>query len=240
MCVLTYIPTSKNGFILSSNRDEATLREAAIPPRKYIINGCPIFYPKDPRGGGTWIASCGKFALCLLNGAFQKHVPNPPYRQSRGKVILDFYSFQGVQDFVQNYDFTNIEPFTLVIIENINALTLNEIRWDGQQAHLKNYPADQPHIWSSATLYSDEIIAERQTWFSDFLSHKTITSSEEILPFHHNGGKEDTRNAIKMNRDDELKTISITQFQIDETAFRIRYEDLIKQKNYDFRVFAEC
>ena len=89
MCVLTYIPTENQGFILTSNRDEAVSRTLALPPKKYQLGGQYVFFPKDPQGDGTWIGSCGNYTLCLLNGGIEKHVPKPPYRKSRGKVILD-------------------------------------------------------------------------------------------------------------------------------------------------------
>lgn len=240
MCVLTFLPSGEDGFILTSNRDEATVRLAAFPPKKYLEKGVPIFYPKDPQGGGTWIGGCGSFTLCLLNGAFQKHEPAPPYRQSRGRVILDFYAFLNVKKFIEEYQFEGIEPFTLVILDKCNKLIVNEIRWDGERVHYANFPADIPKIWSSSTLYPDEVIAERAAWFTDFLERNKNIDSDEILKFHHFGGKKDVENAIKMNRNDVLKTVSITQFQVDETQFKIQYEDLKIQKSYSFRIFGEC
>jgi hypothetical protein len=241
MCVLTYIPTSDKGFILTSNRDEATARLAAIPPRKYEVNGHSVFYPKDPQGGGTWIGGCGQFTLCLLNGGFEKHIPSPPYRQSRGKVILDFYNFLNVNQFFNEYQFEGIEPFTLIIIESNNSLIINEIRWTGTEKQYAVYNNRKAHIWSSVTLYPHEIIQERETWFKDFMVQNDHNPSQEnVLRFHHFGGKGDERNDIKMNRDNALKTISITQFVINEEEFTIHYEDLQQTKTYDYRVLMEC
>lgn len=237
MCVLTFIPLENNGFILTSNRDEAVAREAALPPKKYKINGQNIFFPKDPQGGGTWIASCGFFTLCLLNGGLIKHIPNPPYRKSRGKVILDFYDFKDVNLFIENYNFDNIEPFTLIIIENSNYLIINELRWTGKELLHKKIDAHFPQIWSSVTLYSPEIIKERENWFKDFL--RELPNSKQILEFHHTAGNGDKKNAIKMNREDKLKTISISQFIVSQTAFTLYYEDLQNNKQYNYRIFLE-
>lgn len=238
MCVLTYIPTENNGFILTSNRDEAISREPAIPPKKYKVNGQNVFFPKDPQGSGTWIGSSGDYTLCLLNGAFFKHIPQPPYRQSRGKVIIDFFEFQSIPAFIENYNFDGIEPFTLIIIESSATLSIYEIRWNAERVFCKRIDESEAQIWSSATLYSPEIIEKRQQWFSEFL--KNEPTSTTILDFHHFGGKEDIRNGIKMNRDNKLKTISITQFVVNENEFTIRYEDLQANRIYDYRVFQEC
>jgi hypothetical protein len=240
MCVLTFIPIENKGFILTSNRDEAVSRKLAIPPQKYYVNGHQVFFPKDPQGNGTWIGSDSNFTLCLLNGGLEKHISRPPYRQSRGKVILDFYKYLNVQNFFNEYDFSDIEPFTLVILEASEGLNLYEIRWTGGDKILKNIAADKPQIWSSVTLYSPEIIRQREKWFSDFIQQNPVVSSENILNFHHFGGEGDSHHTIKMNRENLLKTISITQLQINEEQFLIRYEDLSINKTYYCRVFKEC
>ena len=244
MCVLTYLPTSNgtppNGFIFTSNRDESVVRESAIPPRKYKIENRYILFPKDPFGGGTWIGGCDTFTLCLLNGGFEKHIPTPPYRHSRGKVILDFYKYFDVNKFLKNYNFDNIEPFTLVIVSRDNILTIYEIRWTGRKIFHKIHGANTPKIWSSVTLYTPEIIQERERWFDNFLQENPNYSAEDILKFHHFGGKGDVRNDIKMNRENKLKTLSITQFRIDDENFVVEYQDLQKDKNFVYRVFTEC
>lgn len=237
MCVLTYIPTENNGFILTSNRDESVIREAAIPPKKYNVHGQTVFLPKDPKGGGTWIGSCGSFTLCLLNGGYQKHIPKPPYRQSRGKVVLDFYRYYNLNDFINNYSFEGIEPFTLIVINSIGNLIMNEIRWDGTRVYNKKLNTSEPQIWSSVTLYSPEVIQERERWFQDFLIQDI--NRDTILDFHHFGGGADTRNSIKMNRDNQLKTISITQYVINHSEFVISYHDLQADNKFQYRIFRE-
>jgi Transport and Golgi organisation 2 len=239
MCVLTYLPTP-SGFIFTSNRDESVVREAAIPPRKYEIEGRYVFFPKDPLGGGTWIGGCDTFTLCLLNGGFEKHISTPPYRHSRGKVILDFYKYLDVEIFLQKYNFDNIEPFTLVIINRYNSLIINEIRWTGKEVFSKKLSANEARIWSSVTLYTPQIIQERERWFDIFLQENPNYTADDILKFHHFGGNGDVRNNIKMNRENKLKTLSVTQFSIDSENFVVRYEDLQKDKNFVYRVFTEC
>jgi Transport and Golgi organisation 2 len=240
MCVLTYIPTKNDGYLFTSNRDESVLREAALPPRKYELEGRYVFFPKDPVGGGTWIASCDRFTLCLLNGGLEKHIPAPPYRQSRGRIILDFYKFQNFDNFAQNYPFDGIEPFTLIIIDRNNTLSINELRWTGSRVLKKEIDTQKPHIWSSATLYSSEIRQEREQWFADFLQKNPNCTEEDVLNFHHLGGKGDEQNDIKMNRENKLKTLSVTQFSISNENFLVRYQDLQKEKDFVYRVFTEC
>lgn len=239
MCVLTYIPIKSGGYLFTSNRDESVLREAALPPRKYELGGRYVFFPKDPVGGGTWIAGCDRFTLCLLNGGLEKHIPSPPYRQSRGQIILDFYQFQDIDSFYQNYQFEGIEPFTLIIIDRENSFIINELRWTGTQMLTKQLDGKKPHIWSSVTLYTPQVIQEREQWFLDFLENNPNCTEENVLNFHHFGGKGDIRNSIKMNRENKLKTLSVTQFSISNENFLVRYQDLQKEKDFVYRVFTE-
>jgi uncharacterized protein with NRDE domain len=74
MCVLTFVPNTDFGYILTNNRDENSVRPKAIPPRKYKIGNSAIYFPKDAHAGGTWIAQNQSYTLCLLNGAFEKHI----------------------------------------------------------------------------------------------------------------------------------------------------------------------
>jgi uncharacterized protein with NRDE domain len=233
VCVLTYIPTSQ-GYLVTSNRDEATARAAAISPQAYEVNGKQLYFPKDPQGGGTWITTDGGTTACLLNGGYKNHVRQLPYRQSRGLVVTDFFSFETVEKFYRNYAFAGIEPFTLIIFSQDKS-TIKEIRWTGKRADLNIFDALKPRIWSSATLYSDEIIRERQNWFTKFLEKEEIVA-ESVLHFHHFGGKGDEENDIKMNREGILKTVAITQFIVNTESFAVKYEDLQAKKSVDLVV----
>jgi uncharacterized protein with NRDE domain len=131
MCTVSFLPKKGNSFILTSNRDEDMLRQTALPFQKYSLNNKSLYYPKDPKAGGTWIATePNSFTVCLLNGAFKAHTPNPPYNKSRGIVLLDFFKYNNQYDFIKQYDFSNIEPFTLLFVKrqqdyaNLNGMAL--------------------------------------------------------------------------------------------------------------------
>ncbi len=220
--------------MLTSNRDESVLREPAWPPALYTHSNHQVMYPKDPKGGGTWLAtSSNHFTLCLLNGAFERHVPNPPYRQSRGLVVTDFFKYNDVDLFVRNYLFTGIEPFTLVMIQHQSVVTIHELRWDGKTVYVKTIDGAQPQIWSSATLYDPEVIAARKEWFADFLTMNIEPGLQDMLSFHHFGGSGDSGTDILMNRNNILRTISITAVKVCETGTYMLYEDIVTDKITD-------
>ena len=48
---------------------------------------------------------------------------------------------------------TDIEPFTLVLVDWSNELETYELVWDGLIKHFNKLP-QEPKIWSSSTLYT--------------------------------------------------------------------------------------
>jgi uncharacterized protein with NRDE domain len=237
MCVLTYLPLDDGGFILTHNRDESTARAKAITPRQYWLNGQSVIYPKDPKAGGTWIATSSHFTLCLLNGAFEKHEASPPYRQSRGWIILDFLTFRNLSDFIGNYQFTGIEPFTLIIIDQLNEFQLTELRWDGQDVYVDSKDDRKPYIWSSATLYDSSVRQSRERWFENWVEQNPDFEAEKILEFHHTGGNGDIENDLKMNRNGELLTQCIAQIKYDTNhRHEVIYQDLLSNNGQRYCV----
>lgn len=236
MCTLTYLPLSDNTYLLTSNRDESPLRKKAKAPEITKINGAKVLYPMDGRAGGTWIAASEANRIaCLLNGAFERHWPNPPYRLSRGLMVLDSFRYHKVDEFISHYDFKGMEPFTFVAFEHLHQTVINELRWDGQQSYVKRYDATKPQIWSSASLYTPEVVKRREQWFQKWLKEHTEYDVNEIRQFHMFGGEGDIYNDIRMNRLELVKTISITSVKVETGKIEMWYKDLLNdQLTYKF------
>jgi len=227
MCTVTFLPKGKGKYILTSNRDE-TPKRAAAPPKIYEIHGREVTFPKDPLAGGTWIATDNKrFTLCLLNGAFEKHKHVPPYKESRGIMLLDFFRYYDPIIFQSTYDFSGIEPFTLIIVDSEESTKIYELRWDEQALSFKELKNDAPHIWSSSTLYPKEIADQRALWFKDWLKQHSTFEQAEIIDFHKNGGRGDLWNNFIMKRGDYLQTVSITCIE-KNNLYKMVYEDLLE------------
>ncbi len=229
MCTVTYIPMMGNkNFLLTSNRDEAPGR-AALAIKKQRINDVEVLFPEDPHAHGSWIgASQNGRVVCLLNGAFDFHQRNPPYRMSRGLVVLDALSSSSIDDFILEYSLENIEPFTLVICAHDLLL---ELRWDGIKKHVLQLDNSKRHIWASSTLYTNEWRAMRRDWFKEWSTAHPAPSKKEIMAFHGDKSKGDLSNGLIMNREDKVKTISITcvEGNLEETTIDFEHVDLIKE-----------
>ncbi len=222
MCTVTFIPTA-NSVFLTSNRDESPDRRASglmsfHAPGKNIIH-----YPLDAESGGSWIAytDSGRIA-CLLNGAFEPFTPNPPYRQSRGQVVIDAASEVDIDAFLAEYSFDHIAPFTLLIYEQQK---FQQLIWDGENKYLTSLSSKEPQIWSSVTLYSSEVRAWRKSLFEKWIVGKTSFDREEIMQFHQmthgNPG-----NDFVMNRNEIVKTLSTTSIVLKEKSGSLLHVEL--------------
>ncbi|MRX68041.1 Transport and Golgi organisation 2 [Flavobacterium resistens] len=229
MCTVSFI--NNNGVaIITSNRDEKVIRPGAVVPRNYCHNGKNIMYPKDSKAGGTWFAMDENgTVLVLLNGGITKHIPVLPYRKSRGLIVLDIISDVSSKDFWKQIDLKNIEPFTLVLFQE---KVLYELIWDGCSKRTTKLDETQNHIWSSVTLYSEEIRKERSNWFFDFVKDKNEISALDMLDFHKKTQSDDTQNGLIINRENVMKTLSVTQVVIEKNKGAMKYYDLIKTEDF--------
>lgn len=229
MCTVSFIKTADK-TIITSNRDEKIIRPNAIPPRSYLVNGKNVMYPKDPKAGGTWfVIDENGIVLILLNGADEKHMLQLPYRKSRGLIVLELIGHESPKDFWNKIDLENIEPFTIVLYQNNS---LYQLRWNGNHKEINLLDTTKNHIWSSSTLYSKSIRDKRVNWFHSFLDVTPAITETEMLHFHRYTENENQENGLVINRNQEMKTVSITQTVIELNKVTILHYDLIEQEDF--------
>jgi hypothetical protein len=230
MCTVTFIP-SGNHFFFTSSRDERVERAIAAFPELNEIKGQSVLFPRDLPAGGSWIAvhESGNTAV-LLNGAIRAHRPQPPYRKSRGLILLDIISNSSPVDAFEKSDFNRIEPFTVILFEDKNLLSG---KWDGKTKRLESLNNRIPHIWSSVTLYDRDTIKKREGWFNKWLSNNPNPSVADIIRFHQQGGDGDPVNDLLMNRAGKLFTNSISSVRLSPETAAFRYVDLRGGKTAD-------
>ena len=228
MCTVSFV-FSNGKAIFTHNRDEKVARPSAIEPQKYIVNNKNIYFPKDQKAGGTWyaVAESGT-VLVLLNGADEKHQLKPSYRKSRGLIVLDLISSNSPIEEWNSSDLSDIEPFTIVLFQDKK---LFQLRWNEVEKSTLNLDVNQSHIWSSSTLYPKEIREHRAELFQNFIVSNEI-SAEKLFQFHRYTKGDDSENGLIINRNGELKTLSITQTVIQENKIVLSYHDLQNQQEF--------
>ncbi|MEM1122348.1 MAG: NRDE family protein [Bacteroidota bacterium] len=229
MCTVTFMPTAKNEFILTSNRDENASRSPQNISQMEE-NGQTLIFPRDTTAGGTWIAASSQNRLvCLLNGAFDRHPRKPPYRKSRGIMVLEYFQSTDANQFFAAYDLSGMESFTMITYEQGQ---LWDFRWEetSGQKYIKSLDTTQYHIWSSATLYEKPIQRKREKWLDEWLVGRTDFSSSAILELHKRGGEGNPSIDFMMHRYNHLvETVSITQVAGKNGQLQMTYHDLIRE-----------
>lgn len=225
MCTVTYLPLGNKQYVLTSSRDEHKTRPVALPP-KAAANGIEdLLYPQDPQGGGTWFAANGRGATAtLLNGAYEPYAPAPSYRHSRGLVPLAVLQYPTVDHFVQDYPLEALAPFTLIVAQPGQ---LHELRWTGKKLDHHRPDPDDPHIWSSATLYSPDAQWQRKVWLAEWLAGRYTDVADHMLSFHMQW-QPDVPPPLRLRMETTShRTVSITQRHWAEPLPRWHYQDLI-------------
>jgi hypothetical protein len=229
MCTVTYYKDDDK-IILTSNRDENISRPSATKIKAASFNTGTIYYPFDPKGKGTWFATKNNgVTVVLLNGAERKHIAKPPYRKSRGLILLEIIQMENILLGWKKIDLHKIEPFTLIVASHNDLMKLT---WNGKTKKIKYLDHSIPHIWSSVTLYSNSIIKKRQKWFNDFIIQKqSVLNEKELIYFHRNTQANDVENGIFMNRNNITLTKNITQAIIKENKLSLEHFDILTTTN---------
>jgi hypothetical protein len=228
VCTVSFYKDNEK-VIITSNRDENINRPDALPPTKIKLENTTVFCPIDPQHQGTWFAVNQKGnVFVLLNGAEEKHIPNPPYRKSRGLILLDIADSTNYFDKWNLINLENIEPFTIVAFFNKNLI---QYTWNGVAKKNAVLDTNIPHIWSSATLYHTETIALRKEWFVQFINqNKEKLEANDFLKFHSKTNNEDKHNGLIINRNNMMLTKNITQCVLEKSSFTLLHQDLIMKK----------
>ncbi|HYV94566.1 MAG TPA: NRDE family protein [Chitinophagales bacterium] len=229
MCTVSFVPLANQHFILTSNRDETVARGLASAPVIIEKEKYQLVCPVDPLASGTWIAASNfGDVVCLLNGAFKKHKHQPPYRKSRGLVVMDYFDVGDPKKFSSEYDLTGIEPFTMVMGHRKNSLQLFELRWDGNQKYFIQLDENDFHLWSSATLYNDEIADGKKKQFKTQLDAEKEISPEKLIGIHQHFLYEDW--VKPPERVQVVSTLSITSVSQTVEKLEMNYCDLVRKE----------
>ena len=229
MCTVTYIPRKDKSYILTSNRDESFERgSVTIFPQQLERNGKTVLSPIDEKANGTWLLTTeDRITLCILNGAFQKHKHQPPYRYSRGLIPFKYLEYSSTDEFIDFIDLKGVEPFTLVICEK--GIALSTLVWDGLKKHISKLDPNEPCIWSSSTLYDSNTKEYKEQLFNDYLS-KIENESINTLDFHTIGIDNPIEPCIFIKRE-KVQTVSISVVTVDENHSVLFHQDYLKNKN---------
>jgi len=233
MCTVVFIPKGDKIYF-ASLRDENPLRPKAFVPNVYKENNVVILSPIDALAGGTWLGTTSSGSvIILLNGGVKKHERKTNYRKSRGIIVAELLASISP---VLNWDLMDmqgIEPYTLVVWSEGN---LFQLVWDGNNKYGAILKANQPYIWSSATLYDSDAKAYREQLFQQWLEMNRPVSSMSLFDFFKSSA--DSKNGFLINRNEQMKTLSYTfiELRIDSSS-AIEYHDLTGNTTHNKKIW---
>lgn len=230
MCTITYIPKEDGSFILTQSRDELASRSIATPPVSRKINNIEHLFPVDPDSKGTWIGmSANQKVACLINGGNSKYIPQPPYKHSRGLIIPKYFESIDFNDFYNNYQFDNLEPFTLLVLENGKFL---ELRKEPETLVLRELDNTKPYIFSSVNLYNQEIHHEKEKMYNKWLESNSNIQPMDTIVFHDNFRIDKEGPVFLKNGKDKLQTVSTTAIHFQPKTTDMIYFDRINDMTF--------
>jgi hypothetical protein len=152
---------------------------------------------------------------------------------------MDYFDKGNPGNFYSLYDLINIEPFTMVIVSGKKNTELFELRWDGKEKFFKSLNAGQIYLWSSATLYREEIAAAKERLLRKIIEEQTSKSltPELLLRIHQKFLYQDW--VFPPERIEMFATLSITSLELKDAALNMYYQDLIQNSLSDISLALE-
>jgi hypothetical protein len=68
---------------------------------------------------------------------------------------------------------------------------------------------------------------KREQWFTDWLGAASVIDQQSILELHLNGGEGDPHNDYVMNRNNIVRTVSITSVHFSSENISMAFRDLL-------------
>ncbi|MDD3457982.1 MAG: NRDE family protein [Weeksellaceae bacterium] len=179
MCIVSIFSNETGDFLLTHNRDESRLRPFSEQIQTAEYHHKNWTGPLDLVSGGTWIYYSDEYACCILNGAYDKHSHRPPYRLSRGLLILELLNYSSIDQFIDRVNLKKIEPFTMIMLK-LRTVEKKILVWDGTERFVEDLSDEKLIVRSSSPLYSPD---EKSAHFKAFNELESV-DSEGVFELH--------------------------------------------------------
>jgi hypothetical protein len=232
MCTISIVPFKEKLFF-TFNRDEHPARQTPEYITKEKNGDKEIVFAKDVKGGGTWFVIDNKGNVAMLfNGGYVKHEKKTDYQQSRGLLLLTIAKQPNMLAYFETIALENIEPFSIILYEQKK---MYRLIWNGSTKEVVALSLMNPHIFSSATIYTKEVQDDRKVWLNQYLNNNP---QPDMFHFHCNYKKEDAANGLILKRNELLQTLSVSQAQVGNGEVCIQHFDVLQQKFYNDKLIC--
>ena len=231
MCTVSWT-LSADGYHLFCNRDEKRSRARAVPPCIHTELKLQMVWPRDPEGGGTWIAVNSRgISLALLNGCnlgeptggeLAKANAGVPPKESRGALparLIRLGSVRAIWGAVEAMRLGKYLPFTLLVLAP--GETAQVLGWDGQE---KRNIADCASFGfiTSSSMDPCGVRKYRRALFDSLRRQSSTVSPKVLCSFHESHGKAASAYSPCMHRPD-AETVSFSWIRVDAAEVNFFY-----------------
>ncbi|ERS81046.1 hypothetical protein Q672_06955 [Marinobacter sp. EVN1] len=223
MCTLSW-QYSPAGLDLFFNRDESLQRPEAGPPVVECRDGVSTVMPKDPLGGGTWIAanSQGLIVALLNNYRYPSRVPAVK-ATSRGLLVRHLSSARTVaevRELLWGETLSRYPPFILLAF---NTQPCGPIKWEWTGELLKETRDLAGTTISSSSLMPRVVPALRRYLVRLAMKHcEPGRAVGRLMDLHQNKHGWPESVAIAMKRKGRA-TVSMSHIRVTDTDVTFRY-----------------
>ncbi len=220
MCTLSWMATTE-GLTLCFNRDESIARPLAEAPRLHAGEAHSFLAPRDPLGGGTWLAvRADGIALALLNH-YGAQPPSAP-KHSRGLIVWQLAAAADPADAWQRLtrSLDGVAPFHLIHLRR-NAVRIES--WDGLA--LSSRQATWPTGMISTSSSNDpNVLPRRNRAFKKMTEKNGPLTDTDLMRFHEGAHDGDPHSSVWMDRG-ERRTVSQSRIKLGNSAARFSYRE---------------
>ena len=236
MCTVSVLPGSAlDGCLtpgapvlrVACNRDELRSRAKAEPPAAHLLDGRTVLMPRDPEGGGTWIAANDRGLVFVMLNAYPTRVSADAQAgtwTSRGSIIPALASSDTVfeaLDRAGRLDVGAFRPFRLMLLDRYQ---LVECWPDAARLRHRLAFLHAPLVRTSSSLGDAVVQAPRHALFRRFFEGSAYPSAAQDA-FHDHQWPDAAAISIRMERPD-ARTVSRSVVQVSHDLVRFSYSCL--------------
>jgi len=233
MCTVSWI-TEGDGYRLWFNRDEQFSRARAEAP--FVWNGTSeggsFLAPRDPEGGGTWIAVNREGVLVALLNYYERAGALPMGVKSRGGLVIQLVQkdrFEAVAQALKNMDLEAYAAFHLLIIgggkESLST-------WNGKTLSDESLVR---RFWTTSSMETARVKAARLKCYFEMIKEADVTESHRAL--HRVYQPDDGAGSVCMRRED-AQSVSHVEVVVDSNKVEMHYGERLGGHGFESLVKA--
>lgn len=219
MCTVSWSLEAER-LSLGFNRDERKSRSPAQPPEIEKRDGVVFVAPRDPVGGGTWIAA-NEFGLCLflLNNYDAAARRFRSDARSRGEIPLALAASRTHEGAMRSVAVLPHHAFNPFIVGIASPLAVALFSWDGEVFRRLD---TELSMYTTSSFRSEEVQAYRIEEYKKRLKEQRYLDSEQRFDFHTGKWADDPAFAPMMLRQ-ESRTHSYTEVDVSKDWIQMKY-----------------